>query len=77
MKTSHAARLVGLTLVVGLVVGACSAGASAPPATSLPPDAPVTSPPDGGVVDPGLPQPSFVVPKPGQLDTRTRSPSSR
>jgi hypothetical protein len=34
---------------------------------TLPPDAPVTSPPDGGGVDPGLPQPAFVVPQPGQL----------
>jgi hypothetical protein len=71
MKTTPITRLIGLSLIAIIVAGACSAGASpTPPASpTLPPDAPVTSPPDGGGVDPGLPQPAFVVPQPGQLNT--------
>lgn len=72
MKTTRIARLTGLGLIVGMVLGACSAGASPTPPVvtpTVPPDAPVTSPPDGGGVDPGLPQPAFVVPQPGQLQT--------
>jgi hypothetical protein len=57
--------------MVGLVAGACSAGAApTTPTPSLPPDAPVTSAPDGGGVDPGPAQPSVVVAQPGQLDVR-------
>ena len=67
-QTSRA--LVGITLTLGLILGACSAsGAATPSPTPIPPDVPVTSPPDGGGIDPGLPQPQFVSPKPGQLAT--------
>jgi hypothetical protein len=72
MKTRPARclGLLGILVMVGLVAGACSAGAApAPPTPTLAPDAPVTSPPDGGG-DPGPAQPSFVVPQPGQLDVR-------
>ena len=69
MKTFHVARIVAFILGIGLVVGACSAAATPiPPSATLPPDAPVTSPPDGGGVAPGQPQAQFVVPKPGQLN---------
>ena len=62
--------LLGLALGVGLIASACSAGALATPSpTPVPPDAPVTSPPDGGGIEPGPPVPSFVVPQPGQLQT--------
>jgi hypothetical protein len=60
MKTTRIALLIGLSLTVGLVVGACSAGTSpTPPVVTplLPPDAPVTSPPDGGGVDPACRSP--------------------
>jgi hypothetical protein len=68
MKTTRTPFLVGLALGVGLVASACSAGAPATPSpTPIPLDAPVTSPPDGGGIDPGQPVPSFVVPQPGQL----------
>jgi hypothetical protein len=70
MQLTRVAVLVGLCLAASLVLGACSAGGAAPPSpTPIPPDAPVTSPPDGGGIDPGLPQPQFVSPKPGQLGT--------
>ena len=69
MKTIRATTTLGLVITASLLVGACSAGAAPTAPATLPPDAPVTSPPGGGV-DPGLPRPSFVVPKPGQLDVR-------
>ena len=54
--------VIPVVLVLGLEVGGCSLlGQSV-----LPPDTAVTSPPDGGGVAPGEPQPQFVVPKPGQ-----------
>ena len=58
---------LALLMVVGLIAAACAAGAAPSASVTLPPDAPVTSPPDGGGV-PGLPQPSFVVAQPGQLN---------
>ncbi len=70
MPHTGKAIIVGITLTVSLVLGACSAGGAATPSpTPIPPDASVTSPPDGGGIDPGLPQPQFVSPKPGQLAT--------
>jgi hypothetical protein len=67
-QTSRA--LIGITVLMSFVLGACSAGgAPSPSPTPIPPDASVTSPPDGGGIDPGLPQPQFVSPKPGQLAT--------
>lgn len=59
------------SLALAGILAACSAGAAPSPTTapSLPPDAPVTSPPDGGG-DPGVPTPSFVVPVAGQQDPR-------
>ncbi len=70
MQQTGRAVIVGITLTVSLVLGACSAsGAATPSPTPIPPDAPVTAPPDGGGIDPGLPQPQFVSPKPGQLAT--------
>ena len=70
MQQTGRALFVGITLTMSLILGACSAsGAATPSPTPIPPDAPVTSPPDGGGIDPGLPQPQFVSPKPGQLAT--------
>ena len=70
MQQTGRAVIVGIALIASLVLGACTAGGAATPSpTQIPPDAPVTSPPDGGGIDPGLPQPQFVSPKPGQLAT--------
>ena len=70
MRPSTIARLGALILLAVIVAGACSAGAPGPSAspTSRPPDAVVTSPPDGGGALPGEPRPQFVVPRPGQVD---------
>jgi hypothetical protein len=70
MRQTGRAVILGLTLTMSLVLAACSAGAFATPSpTPISPEAPVTSPPDGGGIDPGQPQPQFVSPKPGQLAT--------
>ena len=70
MRQPGSAIVVGIALTMSLVLGACSAsGAATPSPTPIPPEAPVTSPPDGGGINPGLPQPQFVSPKPGQLAT--------
>jgi hypothetical protein len=67
MKTTSTAVLLCLALWAGLIASACSAGAAPSAPVTMPPDAPVTSPPDGGG-GPGLPQASFVVPQPGQIN---------
>ena len=47
-----------------------AAAATAEPDSDRRPMRRSPSPPDGGGIDPGLPQPQFVVPKPGQLAIR-------
>ena len=71
MKTIRTPHLIGLALAAGLLAGACSAGTSpTPPAATTPPDTTITPPPVNGSVDPGEPQPQFILPKPGQQNVR-------
>lgn len=61
-----------MLLAATVLIGCSAAGASPDPSAAItpPPDAPVSAPPDDGSVDPGPPQPSFIVPVPGQADVR-------
>jgi len=66
-------RLGASILSIAFVVAACGSAAAPPASPTLPPDAPVTSPPGGGSgapIDPGVGGAKPVVPKPGQLDVR-------